>query len=78
MSKKIAVVGGGAAGEGMTKDIMALAEKIDAYVGCTLMPPLFGLLAQHVSIALYPYYMLFFALLMLLMTERLRKIKQNA
>ena len=30
-------IGGGAAGEGMTKEIMALAEKIDAYVGCTLM-----------------------------------------
>jgi len=30
-------IGGGAAGIGMTKDIMALAEKIDACVGCTLM-----------------------------------------
>ncbi len=30
-------IGGGAAGEGMTKQIMALAEKIDAYIGCTLM-----------------------------------------
>ena len=30
-------VGGGAAGAGMTKQIMALAEKIDAYVGCSLM-----------------------------------------
>lgn len=30
-------IGGGAAGHGMTKSIMALAEKIDAYVGCTFM-----------------------------------------
>lgn len=30
-------IGGGAAGEGMTKEIMALAEKIDAYIGCTFM-----------------------------------------
>ena len=30
-------IGGGAAGAGMTKDIMALAEKIDAYIGCTFM-----------------------------------------
>ena len=30
-------IGGGAAGRGMTKDIMALAEKIDAYIGCTFM-----------------------------------------
>lgn len=30
-------IGGGAAGSGMTKDIMALAEKIDGYIGCTFM-----------------------------------------
>lgn len=30
-------IGGGAAGRGMTADIMALAEKIDGYVGCTFM-----------------------------------------
>lgn len=30
-------IGGGAAGLGMTKEIMAFAEKIDAYIGCTFM-----------------------------------------
>ena len=30
-------IGGGAAGAAMTKDIIALAEKIDGYVGCTFM-----------------------------------------
>ena len=30
-------IGGGAAGEGMQKTIMEMAEKIDAYVGCTFM-----------------------------------------
>ncbi len=30
-------IGGGAAGVGMTKDIMAFAEKIDGYIGCTFM-----------------------------------------
>ncbi|MEE1239641.1 MAG: biosynthetic-type acetolactate synthase large subunit [Acutalibacteraceae bacterium] len=30
-------IGGGAAGEGMTDDIKALAEKIDGYIGCTFM-----------------------------------------
>ena len=30
-------IGGGAAGEGMSEDIMALAEKIDGYIGCTFM-----------------------------------------
>ncbi len=30
-------LGGGAAGKGMTKEIMAFAEKIDAYIGCSFM-----------------------------------------
>ncbi len=30
-------IGGGAAGRDMTKDIIALAEKIDGYIGCTFM-----------------------------------------
>lgn len=30
-------IGGGAAGVGMTKEIMAFAEKIDGYIGCTFM-----------------------------------------
>ena len=30
-------IGGGAAGRGMTEDIMALAEKIDGYIGCSFM-----------------------------------------
>lgn len=42
-----------------------------AYLGTTLMPPLFGLLASRISMALYPSYLLFFALVMLLMSERL-------
>ena len=45
-----------------------------AYVGCTFMPPLFGVIAQYINIALYPYYMLLFAVIMLVMTERLRRV----
>ena len=30
-------IGGGAAGRGMTKDIIALADKIDGYIGCSFM-----------------------------------------
>ena len=30
-------IGGGAAGEGMTADVEALAEKLDGYIGCTFM-----------------------------------------
>ncbi len=34
-----------------------------AYTGSTLMPPVFGLIAQHIDIRLFPCYLLFFALL---------------
>ena len=30
-------IGGGAAGRGMTRDIMSFAEKIDGYIGCSFM-----------------------------------------
>ena len=40
-----------------------------AYLGTTLMPPLFGLLAQWVGLWLYPVYMLVFAVLMFAMHE---------
>ena len=45
-----------------------------AYVGTLLMPPLFGLVADHVSIGLLPVYLLIFLAVMLVMHERLMKI----
>ncbi len=44
-------------------------QMASAYLGSTLMPPLFGIIAQYIGIKLYPVYLLFFALFMLLMTE---------
>lgn len=44
-----------------------------AYVGTTLMPPLFGLLADNISIGLYPFYMLIIEVIMILMVESLYK-----
>ncbi|MBT1175459.1 MFS transporter [Bifidobacterium sp. LC6] len=46
-----------------------------AYMGSLLMPPVFGVIAQYVSIALYPWYLLLFLVLMTVMHERLRKIR---
>ena len=48
-----------------------------AYVGTTFMPPLFGLIAQYVSIGLYPAFLMLFALFALIMTERLNKLTQK-
>lgn len=45
-----------------------------AYIGSTFMPPLFGLLAEHITITLYPFYLLFFLILMIVFSEKLNKI----
>ncbi|WEV69867.1 MFS transporter [Bifidobacterium sp. ESL0775] len=44
-----------------------------AYTGSMLMPPVFGLIAQHISIALYPWYLLVFLVIMVVMHETLRR-----
>ena len=48
-------------------------QMASAYVGTTFMPPVFGLIAQYVNIAGYPYFLLFFTVLTLVMTEWLNK-----
>ena len=51
-------------------------QMASAYMGSTFMPPLFGLIAQHINIGLYPIFLLIFAILILVMTEILNhKIK---
>ncbi len=42
-------------------------QMASAYVGSTFMPPLFGLIANHISIALMPLFMAFFFVLMIVM-----------
>ena len=49
-------------------------QMASAYVGSTFMPPLFGVIADHISIGVYPFYLLFFAVLMLVMSECLSKL----
>lgn len=44
-----------------------------AYVGSMCMPPVFGLIAQHISVLWFPLYMLVFLVLMVIMHESLRK-----
>ena len=45
-----------------------------AYCGNTFMPPIFGWIAGHLSIGLYPVYLLALAALMFVMSERLNRI----
>ncbi len=44
-----------------------------AYVGSMCMPPVFGLIAQHISVNLFPWYLVAFLVLMVVMHETLRK-----
>ena len=49
-------------------------QMASAYIGSTFMPPLFGLLSNYLSIRLFPIYLLFFTLLMMVSFERVNKI----
>ena len=49
-------------------------QMASAYLGSCLMPPLFGLLANHIAVSLYPFYLLAINILMLTMHERLCKV----
>lgn len=48
-------------------------QMASAYAGSTFMPPLFGLLAIY-NVSLYPAFLLIFAILMLVMTEKLNRV----
>lgn len=48
-------------------------QMASAYVGTCLMPPIFGLIANHITAALLPLYLLALLVLMFVMHERLNK-----
>ena len=53
-------------------------QMASAYCGTCLMPPLFGLMANHISVSLFPGYMLVILVVMVLMHERLLVKAGNA
>ena len=48
-------------------------QMASAYIGTSLMPPLFGLVAEHITVSLLPVYLLTILAIMVLMHERLLK-----
>ena len=48
-------------------------QMASAYIGTCLMPPLFGLIARHLSIKLLPIFLLISLMLMTIMNELLNK-----
>ena len=49
-------------------------QMASAYTGSTLMPPLFGLIANHVNINFFPAFLSVFAVFMLISTQKLNKL----
>lgn len=56
-----------------SQSIMGM-QMASAYVGSTFMPPIFGFLADSISIKLYPFYIMIFIVLMVVMVERMNKV----
>ena len=48
-----------------------------AYVGSTFMPPLFGVVAERISVTLYPVCLVVFVVLMIGMTERMGRVQDG-
>ena len=48
-------------------------QMASAYIGMLLMPPLFGVIANHISVALLPMYLLIILVVMMVMYQRLIK-----
>lgn len=55
-------------GAEMSQGIMGI-QMATAYVGSTVMPPIFGFLAKQIGFGLLPFYLLIFVLLMMVTTE---------
>ncbi|MCL2081047.1 MAG: MFS transporter [Oscillospiraceae bacterium] len=52
-------------------------QMASAYTGSTFMPPLFGLVAEHVNVNLYPLFLLAFAAVIMVMTRALNRTVGN-
>lgn len=52
-------------------------QMASAYIGTLLMPPLFGLIAEHINVSLYPVYLFIVLILMFVMHEALIRKKQG-
>jgi len=52
-------------------------QMASAYTGSTLMPPVFGIIADFLSPAVYPVYLAFFAFLLLCMSEKVNRIVKS-
>lgn len=59
-------------GEDKSQAVIGI-QMASAYVGSCLMPPVFGLIANHISVALFPVYLVVILMIMIVMHELLVK-----
>lgn len=52
-------------GEDVSQSVMG-TQMASSYIGVTLIPPLFGILAQHVGITVFPYFLLLIFVVMIM------------
>lgn len=53
-------------------------QMASAYLGTCVIPPVFGLLAQYITISIFPLFLLIFLVIMILMSERLHKVTSQS
>ena len=62
-------------GEERSQAVMGI-QIAGGYVGLCVMPPLFGPVANHISVALLPVYLLIFAIIMAVSHEKLKRMEK--
>lgn len=50
-------------------------QMASAYIGILIMPPLFGLIADYISVGLFPIYLFLILIIMIVMNEKLNRIQ---
>lgn len=63
-------------GENNSQAIIGI-QMASAYTGSTFMPPLFGFIANNLSLSIYPFFLMIFLILMFLMTKKLNRMVKN-
>lgn len=56
-----------------SQSIMGM-QMASAYVGTTVMPPVFGFISEYIGVGVYPVYLMIFVVGMFIMVERMNKI----
>lgn len=63
-------------GAGVSQSVIGV-QMASAYVGTTFMPPLFGMLSEVLGIGFYPIYLAVFLVLMVVMLERVNRVRDG-